>query len=71
MPLDLADDELFADPPEFEQARLSLTSEGWNAEGKYFSSTWARLRYILAVFREEVLEYPFRPLTSENITKLK
>lgn len=71
MPLDLADDELFADSSKSEQARLRLTTEGWNSEGKYLSSTWARLRYILALFREEILEYPFRPLTSENIIKLK
>ena len=70
MPLDLADDQLLADTTEVERAGLMLDREGWSTTARYFSSTWARLRYVLGVFREEVLEFPFRPLTAENRAKL-
>ena len=70
MPLDLADDELLADTTEVERVGLMLDREGWSTTPRYFSSTWARLRYVLGVFREEVLEFPFRPLTAENRAKL-
>jgi hypothetical protein len=70
MPLDLADDEILADANEVERVGLMLDPEGWSATARYASSTWARLRYLLSVFREEILEFPFRPLTAENKAKL-
>lgn len=71
MPLDLSNEDLFAETMDLEQARLKLTDEGWNAEGKYLGSTWIRIRYILGVYREEILEHPFRSATVENNMKLK
>ncbi|KAJ5226524.1 hypothetical protein N7468_007749 [Penicillium chermesinum] len=70
MPLDLTDDEILVAADEVERVGLLLDSEGWSATARFTSSTWARLRYILGVFREEVLEFPFRPLTTENKAKL-
>lgn len=70
MPLDLADDEILADANEVEQIELMLDPEGWSATARYASSTWARLRYVLGVFQEEILEFPFRPFTAENKAKL-
>lgn len=70
MPLDLSDKELLAEPNEANQFSQSLGPDGWNPTPRYLSSTWARLRYILGVFREEVMEFPFRPLTPENKAKL-
>lgn len=71
LPLDLADDELFADASELQQACLRLTPEGWNAEGQHTNVTWLRIRHIIGIFREEIYEYSFRPLTSEDKIKLK
>jgi hypothetical protein len=70
MPLDIADDEILADANEVERVGLMLDTEGWSATARYTSSTWARLRYIPSVFREEVLEFPFRSCTDENKAKL-
>lgn len=70
MPLDLADDEILADANEVERVELMLDTEGWSATARYASSTWARLRYVLGVFREEILEFPFRLFTAENKAKL-
>lgn len=61
LPLDLSDDELFAQTPEeLEEAKRRLTEDGWNTDGKLRAATWARLRYILSQFREEILEYRFQ-----------
>ncbi|KAJ6160299.1 hypothetical protein N7470_003695 [Penicillium chermesinum] len=49
---------------------ISLMTKFLSRRMKLSDSTWARLRYILGVFREEVLEFPFRPLTTENKAKL-
>lgn len=61
-PLDLSDDELFPDSPEIlDRARKSLTHDGWNTDGRYRPTTWARVRYILGQFREEIVEYQIQP----------
>lgn len=71
MPLELTDNELLGDQPKFEEACSKLMPSGWSSEAKLCSATWVRLRYIWTAFREEVLEYPFRPLTAETVASLK
>lgn len=70
MPLDLLDDEVLTDANKEEQTGLQLDSEGWSLTARFSSSTWARIRYVLGVFREEILEFPFRQFTAENKAKL-
>jgi hypothetical protein len=70
LPLDLSDDDLLVDGDEIGQVGLLLDKDGWSTTARYVSSTWSRLRYVLGVFREEVLEFPFRPLTAENKARL-
>ena len=70
-PLDLADGELLAGPAELAEALAKLAPDGWNTEGKFCPSTWARVRCITAEMLEEIYEYNFRPMTVDNITKLK
>ena len=48
MPLNLSDEEVLAEPVVLEEACRRLTEDGWNAEGKFFSSTWTRVRYLTA-----------------------
>ncbi|KAI0848475.1 hypothetical protein F5Y00DRAFT_262570 [Daldinia vernicosa] len=65
LPLDLSEDELFATSPEvLERARGRLSPAGWSTDGNYKTRTWARIRYILAGFREEMVEYQFRSVQS-------
>lgn len=72
MPLDLTDSELLAsDPAELFRSQQNLTHDGWSVEERYSSSTWARLRFQVAVMREEVLEYNFQSPTPENVERLK
>lgn len=70
MPLDLLDNEVLADANKTEQTGLQLGPEGWSPTPRFTSSTWARIRYVLGVFREEILEFPFRQFTAENKLKL-
>lgn len=61
LPLDLSDEEIFAQTIEkLEEAKSRLTEDGWNMDGKFRAATWARLRYILSQFREEFVEFNFQ-----------
>ena len=71
LPLDLADDEVLADPVQLQQAHSRLSPEGWNLEGKYFSTSSVRLRSMAAEVREAILEYELLPTTSQTITDLE
>ncbi|KAJ5684561.1 uncharacterized protein N7477_000906 [Penicillium maclennaniae] len=71
-PLDLSDDELFPDSPGIlDRTRKSLTHDGWNTDGRYRPTTWARVRYILGQFREEIVEYQIQPRRSTDHTKIR
>ncbi|KAI1460131.1 hypothetical protein F4805DRAFT_418238 [Annulohypoxylon moriforme] len=66
-PLDLSEDEIFATSPEvLDKARSKLSPDGWGTDGGYRTTTWARVRYILAKFREEAIEYQFKSAQSLN-----
>lgn len=71
-PLDLSDDELFSNSPEVsDQARKSLTHDGWNTDGRCRPTTWARVRYILGEFREDIVEYQIQPRRYTDSINLK
>ncbi|KAJ5775870.1 uncharacterized protein N7511_000881 [Penicillium nucicola] len=71
LPLDLSDDELFTSSDQQEQAKCNLTQDGWNTDGKHRAATWVRIRYILAQFREETVEYQFRSIQPADTIKLR
>ncbi|KAJ5662675.1 hypothetical protein N7462_011601 [Penicillium macrosclerotiorum] len=61
LPLDLSDDDIFASTPEkLEQAKSNLSEDGWNMDENYRTATWARMRYVLSQFREEIVEYQYQ-----------
>lgn len=55
-PLDLSDEVLVAGGEVLEKAIAELDSSGWNREGKLHTVTPTRIRYFLAIIREETLE---------------
>ncbi|KAI1478200.1 hypothetical protein F4774DRAFT_419522 [Daldinia eschscholtzii] len=66
-PLDLSEDELFATSPAvLEQARSRLSPAGWSTDGKCKTTTWARIRYILTGFREEIAECQFQSVKPKS-----
>ena len=57
MPLDLDDNIIpTSDPDALNQALARLDENGWNIEGKFWSTSWIRLRYDMAVVKERILE---------------
>ncbi|OQO11693.1 hypothetical protein B0A48_03420 [Cryoendolithus antarcticus] len=57
-PLDLSDEQVLADTPEaLELIKTYVTEEGWNVREGFRSTTWARIRYSLGAFREELIEH--------------
>ncbi|KAE9367110.1 hypothetical protein N431DRAFT_83075 [Stipitochalara longipes BDJ] len=70
MPLDLTDEELLSSETE-EQARASLTTDGWNPKIRYIPATWHRLRYMIGTLREEILEYNYREPSREAEVLIK
>lgn len=60
MPLDLSDAAIFEENSErLEASRQGLTNEGWDSGGQYSSSSWIRLRYLVAVLADQMLECHF------------
>ncbi|KAH6629930.1 hypothetical protein B0J18DRAFT_474431 [Chaetomium sp. MPI-SDFR-AT-0129] len=53
-PLDLEDDDLTG--PQCEHELQKLDQNGWNTDGRRRSTSYMRLRYLLAMLREEALE---------------
>lgn len=71
-PLDVEDEILFAnDPVALEDARKKLTPDGWDANGDHHAATWARLRYVVAHFRDKVNQYQFRDIQAKEIIELR
>lgn len=71
IPLNLSDEEVLAEPEVFEEARRRLTEDGWNAEGKFYPSTWTRTRFLTADLREEILEGGYHVMTADRAARLK
>lgn len=56
IPLDLDDGQLMEDGINFDLALASMDQNGWNIDKSIRPSAWIRLRFIMATFREEILE---------------
>lgn len=53
-PLDFDDDHLTG--PQLQEELKKIDQNGWNTDGRRRSTTYMRLRYLLATVREEALE---------------
>lgn len=56
LPLDLSDDALVADASSFSEAAQQLGGDGWNPRGQVYRTSLVRIRLLLAIFRDKVLE---------------
>jgi hypothetical protein len=56
MPLDLCDEVILSSHEELIKATRNLDANGWNREGKVYSTTIIRARYLLARIRDAILE---------------
>lgn len=71
LPLDLTDEELLGSSATLAQACANLTSEGWNPQGAYCSTTWYRMRFMASEILEDQWEFKDRKLDSESTSKLE
>ncbi|KAF7534788.1 hypothetical protein G7054_g5900 [Neopestalotiopsis clavispora] len=74
LPLDLKDEDLFADESTFRDAvATKLNTDGWNNEDGFYSSTMLRARAMLSIIKDEILEIVLGPnaasTPSERIIK--
>lgn len=57
MPLDIKDEDLFLDQQSLlERVRTTTDKNGWNTENGFYSGTYIRARYQLALVREQIAE---------------
>lgn len=71
LPLDVSDEALASDKSDLELAQARLDKEGWNTDGVYRKSSWIRLRFLVTIFREEILELSHQTPGPETVEKLK
>lgn len=64
LPLDLDDATLPLDKETFERQLHLLGPDGWGMDGRFHSSTLLRVRMMVALIRDEILEIVLSP--SEN-----
>ncbi|KAK4505168.1 hypothetical protein PRZ48_003131 [Zasmidium cellare] len=69
LPLNLTDDELLAAANE-QEARRTLTPDGWNIDNVHMPTTWTRARCMLAENQEEILDHLNRPIDAGSAARL-
>jgi chromatin structure-remodeling complex subunit RSC3/30 len=70
-PYDLTDEELMAPPEVRERAIAALDPAGWNRKGLIYRQTYARIKHMNSVIREEALELSLGPPAPEPEQKEK
>jgi hypothetical protein len=60
-PYDISDEEMLAPAEIRNQAIARLDSAGWSVEGQLGKQTWGRIKLLIGVVREEVLELSLGP----------
>jgi hypothetical protein len=68
MPLDLDDNDIMADEETLDRAIAALDENGWNTERRHLRTSWVRLRYISATYREEILDVALSKV-DENVER--
>lgn len=68
MPLNLDDEDIMADEETLSRAIASLDENGWNTERRYLRTSWVRMRFISATYREEILDVALSKV-DENVER--
>ncbi|KAF4342052.1 general amidase [Fusarium beomiforme] len=56
LPLDIKESALLADKENFQRQHLHLDQSGWNTDGSIYASSLLRVRMMIALVRDEILE---------------
>lgn len=68
-PLDLSDDILVAGGEALDKAISELDSSGWNTHGVRYRMTSPRVRFQLAIYREQTLEIALGPVKPHDLVR--
>lgn len=70
--LDLSDEEIVAATTQgVSQVHKTLTVDGWNTDGCYRNTTWARLRYNWSELEQSIIDIKYGPPQVTDVQKLK
>lgn len=70
--LDLSDEEVIAATTHgLGQLQQTLTMDGWNTDGRYRNTAWARLRYRWSELEQSIIEVKFGPPQITDVPKLR
>lgn len=68
-PLDLDDDVLVEGGNALDQAISELDGAGWNTRGALYRMTSPRVRFQLAIYREQTLEIALAPHEPQDLVR--
>ncbi|KAI1340937.1 hypothetical protein F5Y15DRAFT_36621 [Xylariaceae sp. FL0016] len=72
LPIDISEEDLFSPTAQTKDAvRHLVSSDGWGLDQGYRSTTWARIRFILAEYWEEVVEHEYRSVHGHKYDRLQ
>ncbi|TVY74340.1 Sorbicillinoid biosynthetic cluster transcription factor sor3 [Fusarium oxysporum f. sp. cubense] len=69
-PLDLEESALLSDKETFQRQSQRLDRYGWNTDGRIYSSSLLRVRMMIALVRDEILEVVLAQDTHSSITDI-
>ncbi|KAH7151033.1 hypothetical protein DER46DRAFT_628921 [Fusarium sp. MPI-SDFR-AT-0072] len=69
-PLDLEESALLSDKEAFQRQSQRLDRDGWNTDGRIYSSSLLRVRMMIALARDEILEVVLAQDTHSSITDI-
>ena len=71
MPLDISDDALASEDTNPRFSPTDLDANKWNVHGVFQRSSWMRVRFIISMFRDEILEVSLQKVTPQTANLLK
>lgn len=71
MPLDISDDALAPEDTNLQYCPTDLDANNWNVHGVFQRSSWMRVRFIISMFRDEILEVSLQKVTPQTAHLLK
>lgn len=57
LPRDISDEVLLMGEPELSNAVSRLDANGWNTDGQIYPATLLRVKYIMSMIQDEILEF--------------
>lgn len=69
MPLDLSDEDLSTASPDITRLSDQLDGNGWNTGARICRATWIRVKMLLSVVREDILELSLGPILDDTLTR--